>query len=84
MKLGANGLDSLRHGTALDLPVLDFTGTAVNRFAPLRFGVSVRHVVKAGNKLAGQKGPVLSWQRQNLDNFFSGNAHAPYSIAMAG
>jgi hypothetical protein len=76
MELGANVPDGLRHGTATDLAFLDFAGTAVNGIAPLRFGVKIHDVVKTGDELMGQKGPILNRQSQHFGDFFSGNAHA--------
>ena len=37
----------------------DLTGAPVNDFVPLRLGVRVHGVIKAGNELAGQIRPVL-------------------------
>ena len=84
MELGTNVLNSLRHRAALDLAVFDFAGTAVNGFAPLRFGVSIDNVVKTGDELMGQECPVLSRQREDFGDFFSGNAYARYPNAIAG
>jgi hypothetical protein len=69
---------------ALDRALLDFAGTAVNDFAPLRFGVSVHDVVKTGDELMSQERPVLNRQRKHFGDFFSGNAHFKYPTAMAG
>jgi hypothetical protein len=76
MEPGANVLDGFRHRTATDFAFLDLTGTAVNDFLPLRFGVGVHGVVEAGDELAGQIRPVLLRQGQHFSDFFSGHAHA--------
>jgi len=76
MELGANVPDGFRHRTTSDFAFLDLTGAAVNNFLPLRFGVGIHGVVKAGNELAGQIRPVLLRQGQHFSDFFSGHAHA--------
>jgi hypothetical protein len=76
MELGANLLERLRHGAANHLAFVNLTGTPVNDIAPLGLGVNVRDIVKTGDKLMGQEGPVLNRQRQHLGDFFRGNAHS--------
>ena len=76
MELGANVPYGFRHRAASDFAFLDFTGAAVYDFLPLRFGVGVHGVVKAGDELAGQIRPVLLRQGQHFGDFFSGHAHA--------
>jgi hypothetical protein len=75
MELGANVPDGFRHGTTLDLAFLNFTGTAVNGVAPLLFGVKIHDVIKAGDELMSQKGPILDRKGQHFSDFVSGNAH---------
>jgi len=75
MEFGANVPHRLRHGAALNLALLDFAGTAVDDVVPLRFGVNINDVVKAGNEFPGQESPVLNRQRKHFGNFFSSNAH---------
>src|ERR1035438_6581195 len=51
-------------------------GAPVNDFVPLRLGVRVHGVIKAGNELAGQIRPVLLRQGHYFCHSLGGNAHA--------
>src|ERR1039458_8560444 len=51
-------------------------GAPVNDFVPLRLGVRVHGVIKAGNELAGQIRPVLLRQGHYFGHSLGGNAPA--------
>jgi hypothetical protein len=87
MELLPNTLDNLLHRTATDFALLDFTRAAVNDLDPLRFGVSIHSVVKAGDELAGKECPVLFREGQHLGDFLGSNAHeakiSAFTVALA-
>ncbi len=75
MELVADALNDLLHGPAIHFTFLDFAGTPINNFVPLCFRISVHDVIKAGDKLMGEKCPVLFRQGHYFGHLFSGNAH---------
>jgi hypothetical protein len=76
MELMANLPDDLFHRTAIDFAFLDFAGTPVNDFVPLRFRRRVHRVIQAGDKPADEERAVLFRQGQHFGHFFDSNAHA--------
>lgn len=75
IQFSANVLNDVVHGTASDLAFLDLTGTAVDDFVPLRFGVGVLLRIEAGDELTGQMRPVGGGEGQHFGNLCSGDAH---------
>ena len=75
IQFGADVLHHFIHGTAGDLALLDFAGTAVNDLVPLRFGVGILLRIEAGDELMGQIRPVGRGEGQHFGNFFSRKTH---------
>jgi len=75
MELGADVLNHLFFRAGVHPAFGQLTGTSLNDFLPLYFGVGIHGVVEAGDELTGQIGPVLYRQSQHFGNFFGGHTH---------
>ena len=84
MEPGPNVPHYLRLWTGVHPAPGHLAGAPVNDFISLRLGVRVHGVIKAGNELAGQTGPVLLRQAQRFArNFFGDNAHGQKVVQTA-
>jgi hypothetical protein len=76
MELGLNVPNHLCFRAGIHAALGHLAGAPVNDFVPLRLGVRVHGVIKAGNELAGQIRPVLLRQGHYFGYSLGGNAHA--------
>jgi hypothetical protein len=85
MELGPNVPHHLCLWTGVHPALGHLARAPVNDFVPLRLGVCVHGVIKAGNELAGQTGPVLLRQGHHFGgDFLCGNAHGEKIIQING
>ena len=76
MEPGLNGPNHLCLWADIHAALGHLAGAPVNDFVPLRLGVRVHGVIKAGNELAGQIRPVLLRQGHYFGHSLGSNAHA--------